>query len=56
MAYYKLPIQVWSDWDPAESDLEEIGRHAVLGENAICTCGKLSPSWIVHRTSRTRQR
>ncbi len=37
MAYYKLLIQVWCDWDPAESDLEELGRHVVLGEDAICT-------------------
>lgn len=38
MAYYKLLIHVWCDWDPTgESDLEEIGRHVVLGENAICT-------------------
>jgi len=37
MAYYKLVIQVWCDWDPGESDLEEIGRHVELGEDAICT-------------------
>ena len=37
MAYYKLLIQVWCDWNPEESDLEEIGRHVVLGEDTICT-------------------
>jgi hypothetical protein len=37
MAYYKLLIQVWCDWDPGESYLEEIGRHVELGEDAICT-------------------
>jgi hypothetical protein len=37
MAYYKLLIQIWCDWDPEESDLEEIGRHVALGEDAICT-------------------
>jgi hypothetical protein len=37
MAYYKLLIQVWCDWDPGESDLEEVGRHVELGEDAICT-------------------
>ena len=37
MAYYKLFIQVWCDWDPSESDLEEIGRRVMLGEDAICT-------------------
>ncbi len=24
MAYYKVRIEVWCDWNPAESDLEEI--------------------------------
>lgn len=37
MAYYKLPIHAWFDWDPSESDLEEIGRHVVLREGALCT-------------------
>jgi hypothetical protein len=23
MAYYKVRIEVWCDWNPAESDLEE---------------------------------
>src|SRR5947208_8610402 len=32
MAYYKLLIHVWCDWDPEENNLEEIGRHVVLGE------------------------
>ena len=35
MAYYKLLIHVWCDWDPSNSDLEEIGRQQVLGD-AIC--------------------
>jgi hypothetical protein len=26
MAYYKLLIHAWFDWDPTDSDLEEIGR------------------------------
>jgi len=37
MAYHKLLIHTWCDWDPSESDLEEIGRHVALGEEAICT-------------------
>ena len=37
MAYYKVLLEVWCDWDPNESDLEEIARHVVLGEDAICT-------------------
>jgi hypothetical protein len=24
MAYYKVPIEVWRDWNPAESDLDDI--------------------------------
>jgi hypothetical protein len=36
MAYHKLLIHVWCDWDPSDSDLEEIGRQEVLGD-AICT-------------------
>jgi hypothetical protein len=37
MAYYKIRIEVWCDWDPEESDLEEIARHVTLGEDGICT-------------------
>jgi len=37
MAYYKVRIEVWCDWDPEESDLGEIARHVALGEDAICT-------------------
>lgn len=37
MAYYKLLIHARFDWDPNDSDLEEIGRRIALGEDAICT-------------------
>ena len=37
MAYYKVLIEVWCDWDPAESDLKEFVGHVALGENTICT-------------------
>jgi hypothetical protein len=37
MAYYKVLIEVWCDWDPAESELKEIVGHAMTGESAICT-------------------
>ena len=37
MAYYKVLIEVWCDWDPEDSDLEETVRHVLLGEDAICT-------------------
>jgi len=36
MAYYKVRIEVWCDWNPAESDLEEIIQNTSTGE-AICT-------------------
>ncbi len=36
MAYYKVRIEVWCDWDPKESDLEEIAGNVSAGE-AICT-------------------
>ena len=36
MAYYKVRIEVWYDWNPAESDVEEIGETINAGET-ICT-------------------
>jgi hypothetical protein len=36
MAYYKVRIEVWCDWNPAESDLEEISENISAGE-AFCT-------------------
>ncbi len=36
MAYYKVRIEVWCDWNPAESDLGEIVENIAAGE-AICT-------------------
>jgi hypothetical protein len=35
-AYYKVRIEVWCDWNPAESDLEEIAESMSVG-GAICT-------------------
>jgi hypothetical protein len=35
MAYYKVRIEVWCDWNPAESDLEEIAQNISAGQ-AIC--------------------
>ena len=40
MSYYKVRIEVWCDWDPAESDLEEIAENISAGE-AICTKRKI---------------
>jgi hypothetical protein len=36
MAYYKLRMDVWCGWAPAESDLEEIAQNISAGD-AICT-------------------
>jgi hypothetical protein len=36
MAYYKVRIEVWCDWNPAESDLDDIAQSLGVGE-AICT-------------------
>ena len=36
MAYYKVRIEVWCDWNPAKSDLEEIAESMSVG-GAICT-------------------
>jgi hypothetical protein len=36
MAYYKVRIEVWCDWNPAESDLDDIAQSMGVAE-AICT-------------------
>jgi hypothetical protein len=36
MAYYKVRLEVWCDWNPAESDLEEIAESMSAG-GSICT-------------------
>jgi len=36
MAYYKIGFEVWCDWNPEESDLEEIVQNISAGE-AFCT-------------------
>ena len=36
MAYYKIRIEVWCDWDPVASELEEIVENIRTGD-AICT-------------------
>ena len=32
MAYYKVRIEVWCDWNPAESDLDDIAQSIGVGE------------------------
>jgi len=46
MAFYKVRIEVWCAWDPAESDLREIAANLDGGE-AICT--KREVVAVVHR-------
>jgi hypothetical protein len=36
MAYYKVLIEVWCDWDPEATALEEIVENISAGD-AICT-------------------
>jgi hypothetical protein len=36
MTYFKVRMEVWCDWNPAESDLAEIAENISAGE-AICT-------------------
>ncbi len=36
MAYYKVRIEVWCDWDPVVSELEEIVENVRTGD-AFCT-------------------
>jgi hypothetical protein len=37
MAYYKVRIEIWCDWDPKKSDLQHIVREVARREDAICT-------------------
>jgi hypothetical protein len=34
MAYYEVRIEVWCDWDPKESNLEEISENVRLPRQA----------------------
>lgn len=47
MAYYKVLIELWCDFDPRKSDLKEIVGHAAPREGAICTLQEVIR--IVHR-------
>ena len=40
MAYYKLQMDIWCDWDPEESDFEDIALNISSGD-AICTTRKV---------------
>ena len=32
MAYYKVRIEVWCDWNPADSDLDDIAQSMGVGK------------------------
>jgi hypothetical protein len=49
MAYYKVLIEVWCDWNPAESDLEEIIQNTSAGEARKVNVG-LPPDCTVGST------
>jgi hypothetical protein len=36
MAYYKVRVEVWCDWDPEASDFKELAERISAGD-AICT-------------------
>ena len=40
MAYYKLQMDIWCDWDPEESDFGDIAQNISSG-GAICTRRKV---------------
>ena len=40
MAYYKLQMDIWCDWDPEESDFGDIAVNISSGD-AICTTRKV---------------
>jgi hypothetical protein len=42
MAYYKVRIEVWCDWNPAESDLEDIAK-SMGWVRRFVPCAKLLP-------------
>ena len=46
MAYYKLRLDVWCDWDPEDRDLEEVAQNISAGYS-ICTRRKVIA--VAHR-------
>ena len=38
MAYYKVLLEVWCDWNPAESGLDEIAESMRVGEAIWTRC------------------
>jgi len=42
MAYYKVRIEVWCDWNPGESDLEDVAQSTGWGRRFV-PCAKLLP-------------
>jgi hypothetical protein len=48
MAYYKVRIEVWCDWNPAESDLDDIARVlwcGIIWGAVVLLLARLSRQW-----------
>ena len=41
MAYYKVRIEGWCDWDPTNVSLDVLARQMVLRQDAVCTLQKI---------------
>ena len=54
MAYYKVRIEVWCDWNPAESDLDDITQAMGVGE-AICTMREVIAVAIARKILKTKK-
>ena len=53
MAYYKVRIEVWCDWNPAESDLEDIAQSMGVGE-AICIMREVVAGSVTNQAAMVR--
>ena len=42
MAYYKVRIEGWCNWDPTESPLRDIAQQMIDRDGALCTLLEVS--------------
>jgi hypothetical protein len=57
MAYYKVRIEVWCDWDPVASELEEIVENIRTGDAGVKrTDAPKGTANISHPFPRSRER
>ena len=38
MAYYKVRIEIWCDWDPKKSDLQELSERSLVAKTQSALC------------------